>query len=448
MSGDKDNEYFSDGLAEEIINALTKLPGLKITARTSAFAFKGKHEDIRRIGEALNVAHILEGSVRRAGNRVRVTAQLIAIADGCHLWSERYDREMSDIFAIQDEISQAIVDVLKVKLIGQPNQPIVPRRTANPAAHQSYLEGRYHFVQLTAASLARGLECFQRSVALDPDYAAPHAGLAESYMYLSLYDSSLLHGVIPKALAAAERAIQLDPGAVDGYLPRGMIRGAYEYNWSAAAQDFDKALQLNPDAALAHYRRGIWILMPMGRMDEAVAECQRAVELDPLSILTRCIEAFVLNIAGRNETAIQRARSALELFPDSFLAYFLSGMTLGGCGLLDEAAEMLERGSRAIPGNVWLATIQAGIYARQRKTEEVSRILIRTEELSGRQAAPPLVLGLLHALSGNLDQAFRLLETAVEERHIWTIPMLRTPLFAEFLGGPRYQALLRKMNLT
>jgi serine/threonine-protein kinase len=355
---------------------------------------------------------------------------------------------MSDIFAIQDEISQAIVDVLKVKLIGQPNQPIVPRRTANPAAHQSYLEGRYHFVQLTAASLARGLECFQRSVALDPDYAAPHAGLAESYMYLSLYDSSLLHGVIPKALAAAERAIQLDPGAVDGYLPRGMIRGAYEYNWSAAAQDFDKALQLNPDAALAHYRRGIWILMPMGRMDEAVAECQRAVELDPLSILTRCIEAFVLNIAGRNETAIQRARSALELFPDSFLAYFLSGMTLGGCGLLDEAAEMLERGSRAIPGNVWLATIQAGIYARQRKTEEVSRILIRTEELSGRQAAPPLVLGLLHALSGNLDQAFRLLETAVEERHIWTIPMLRAPLFAECLAGPRYQALFRKMNLA
>jgi serine/threonine protein kinase/Flp pilus assembly protein TadD len=448
MSGDKDNEYFSDGLAEEIINALTKLPGLKVTARTSAFAFKGKHEDIRGIGEALTVAHILEGSVRRAGNRVRVTAQLIAIADGCHLWSERYDREMSDIFAIQDEISQAIVDVLKVKLIRQPNQPIVPRRTANPAAHQSYLEGRYHFMQFTAASLARGLECYRRSVALDPDYAAPHAGLAECYLYLSLYGPSPFRDAIPKVLAAAERAIQLDPGAVEGYLPRGIIRGAYEYNWSAADQDFDKALQLNPDDAMAHYRRGIWFLMPTGRMDEAVAECQRAVELDPLSILTRCIEAFVLNIAGRNEAAIQRARSALELFPDSFLAYFLSGMTLGGCGWFEEAAAIVERGSRAIPGDVWLATVQAAIYARQGRTEEVSGILGWVGELSGREAAPLVILGMLQAVSGNLDQGFRLLETAVEQRHLWTVPMLRAPLFAEFLAGPRYQDLFRKMNLT
>jgi eukaryotic-like serine/threonine-protein kinase len=448
MSGDKDNEYFSDGLAEEIINALTKLAGLKVTARTSAFAFKGKHEDIRRIGEALNVAHILEGSVRRAGNRVRVTAQLIAIADGCHLWSERYDREMNDIFAIQDEISQAIVDVLKVKLIRQLNEPIVPRRTANPAAHQSYLEGRYHFVQLTRPSLARSLECYQRAIELDPDYAAPHAGLAETYIYLSIYGPSPLREAIPKALAAAERAIQLDPGAVEGYLPRGMIRGAYEYNWSAAAQDFDKALQLNPDDAMAHYRRGIWFLMPLGRMDEAVAECQRAVALDPLSILTRCIEAFILNIAGRNEAAIPRGRSALDLFPDSFLAYFLSGMTLGGCGLFEEAAAIVERGSRALPGDIWLATIQAAIYARQGKTEEVSGILGRVGELSEREPAPPVILGMLHAVSGNLDQAFRLLETAIEERHMWTIPLLRAPLFAEFLAGPRYQALLRKMNLT
>ena len=384
--------------------------------------------------------------MRRAGNRVRVTAQLIAIADGCHLWSERYDREMNDIFAIQDEISQAIVDVLKVKLIRQPDQPIVPRQTANLAAHQSYLEGRYHFVQVTEASLARSLECYQRAIALDPDYAAPHAGLAETYIYLSIYGTSPLRDAIPKAVLAAERAIQLDPGAVEGYLPRGMIRGAYEYNWSAAAQDFDKALQLNPDDAMAHYRRGIWLLMPLGRMDEAVAECQRAAELDPLSILTRCIEAFVLNIAGRNEAAIRRARSALELFPDSFLAYFLSGMTLGGCGLFEEAAAIVERGARSIPGDIWLATIQAAIYARQQRTEEVSRILVRIGELS--EPAPPVILGMLQSVSGNLDRAFRLLETAVEERHMWTIPILRAPLFAELLAGPRYQALLRKMNLA
>src|SRR5262249_28873764 len=168
---------FSDGLAEEIINALTKLPGLKVAARTSAFAFRGKNEDIRRIGDALNVAHILEGSVRKAGSRLRVTAQLIAIADGCHLWSDRYDRELTDIFAIQDEISQAIVDVLKVKLGPKAEQEgrLIPRRRVNIPAYQAYLEGRYHFVQLTEAGLIRSRECLESAIALDPEYAAAYA---------------------------------------------------------------------------------------------------------------------------------------------------------------------------------------------------------------------------------------------------------------------------------
>ncbi len=207
---------------------------------------------------------------------------MVAIADGCHLWSERYDRELTDIFAIQDEISQAIVDVLKVKLGPQAEQPLIPRRRVNMHAYQAYLEGRHHYQQLTEAGLIRSSECFERAIVLDPEYAAPDAGLAESYIYLHLYTCTPTHQVIPKALAAAERAVWLDPNAPEGYVARGLIRGASERNWVGANQDFEKALRLNPDSALAHYRRGIWYLMPMGRMEETARETERAMELDPL----------------------------------------------------------------------------------------------------------------------------------------------------------------------
>ncbi|MDE3168282.1 MAG: protein kinase, partial [Acidobacteriota bacterium] len=293
MSGDKENEYFSDGLAEEIINALTKVPGLKVAARTSTFAFKDKNEDIRRIGETLGVAQVLEGSVRKSGNRLRVTAQLIAIADGYHLWSERFDRQMTDVFEIQDEISQAIVDALKLKLV----RTAAPRRTASLAAYQAYLEGNYHRLQLTEAGLTRGREYLERAIALDPAYAAPQAALAVCYLYQALYAAVPAREVVPKALAAAERAIGLDPEEAEGYMARGMVKGACEFDWPAAGRELERAVQLNPDSSSAHYRMGWWYALPVGRVAEALARMRRAAELDPLSVLTRGLEAMILGIA-------------------------------------------------------------------------------------------------------------------------------------------------------
>jgi len=456
MSGDKDNEYFSDGLAEEIINALTRLPGLKVIARTSAFAFKGKNEDIRQIGETLNAAHILEGSVRRAGSRVRVTAQLIAVADGCHLWSERYDREMNDIFAIQDEISQAIVDVLKVRLVRPTDQPSY---TPKIEAYTAYLEGRYHFSLYTASGITRSLECFERAIALDPDYAAAHAGLAESHIYITLFSSMRARDAVAKARAAAEKAIQLNPGAVDGYLARGFVRGTCEHDWRGAAQDFDHALQLNPNSPSAHYRRAVWYLVPVGRIEDAVTETQRALELDPLSAPGRFVEAWILHVAGRGQAAVEHTRVALEMFPNSIFGSWLSGFVMAGQGLFEEAETVLQRALHIDPENIWVRSILAAVYARQtqvsddwvrslERAREASRILAELEELSTRQHVTPLAFAMPYTTLGDLDKAYEWFEKALEERETWLASVLREPLYVEALAGPRYQALLRKANLA
>jgi len=445
MSGEKDNEYFSDGLSEEIINALTKLPGLKVAARTSAFAFKGRNEDIRSIGAALGVANVLEGSVRRAGNRLRVTAQLIAIADGCHLWSERYDREMADVFAIQDEISQSIVDVLKVKL-GR-TQGAAPRRTPNLAAYHAYLEGNFYRTQFTETGMARGLKCYERAIALDAEYSSPYEGLAQSYLYMALYAGRPARDIVPMALAAAERAITLDPDAADGFVARGMIKGAGQYDWLGANRDFEKGIQLNPDSPLGHARRAWWYLVPAGRFEEAVVEIRRAAELDPLSVNARGLEALVLGVAGHREQCLERTRSAMALFPDSFLAALLLSSAFGACGEFEEAAAVLLRGLQAVPGNIWLLTMLALTYTHQGKTGDVLGIALQLEEISIRRRVSPLALGFTQAALGNSEAAGKLLEDALEDRDIWLVSFLRQPFAQPFFPHSLRESFLRRMNL-
>jgi tetratricopeptide (TPR) repeat protein len=353
---------------------------------------------------------------------------------------------MTDIFDIQDEIAQAIVSELKVKLT-RPGRQIVRQSTANLAAHQAYLEGIYYFQQVTAASIARSRKCFERAIELDPNYAAPHAGLAEAYLYLTNYEPTPMHDVIPKALAAVGRAIDLDPSAAEGYMARGVIRGACQYQWNAAGEDFDRALQLNPDSSRAHLRRGLWYLMPLGRMDEAALEAQRAVELNPLSPAERTVEAQMLNFAGRKEQAIERGHTVVEMFPATFVTCMLAGLALAGSGELDEAEAILEQGLQNAPGNPWLTMSQAVVYARQGKSDQVTRIKATLEDLSKRQYVPGIALGIICVVAGELDLGFDFLAKALDEHQLFTIFVLRDPLLVEFLAGPRHDALLRKMNI-
>ena len=262
LSADKENEYFSDGLAEDIIDALTQVPGLRVMARTSAFAFRGKEADVREIGARLNVEHILEGSVRRAGNRIRVTAQLVKASDGYHLWSQRFDREMTDVFAIQDEISQAIVEKLRVRLAG--DRPLVKPHTDNVDAYHLFLRGRHCVLRMTPESLAKGKEYLEQAIALDPDYALAYAGMAEYYFVSAFWGFMDPKEALPRIKSAAMEALSRDDTLAEAHAVLGVAKGIGDFDWVGAEQEFRRALELNPASPIVRYYYGFYCLRPIG----------------------------------------------------------------------------------------------------------------------------------------------------------------------------------------
>jgi len=287
MSADKENEYFSDGLAEEIINVLAHLPGLRVIARTSAFAFRGKQQDIRKIAEALGVSTILEGSVRSAGNRIRVTAQLISAGNGSHLWSERYDREMTDVFAVQDEIAAAITRVLQVKLSVAP--AALRRYVPNLPAYEAYLKARHHWAKVTPESLARSKECYEHAIALDPGFALAHIGLADYYLLVTAAAGLVpAHEAMPLVRACAKKALDIDSSLPEAHALLGVVAAVYEYDWENAKLLFRLAMARDPVPLQVHHWYGWFYLEPMG--EDAVETLERVLQEDPLNrVLRQCL---------------------------------------------------------------------------------------------------------------------------------------------------------------
>ena len=320
MSAEKENEYFSDGLAEEIINALAHIPGLTVIARTSAFAFKGKEEDIRRIADALGVANILEGSVRRSGNRVRVTAQLITASNGSHLWSERYDREMTDVFAIQDEIAEAIASALQVKLSSHRATKRVG--ASNLAAYEAFLRGRFHWAKLTPDSLERSREYDQQAISLDPGFALAHTFLAEDEFARAVSGGRALE-LIPKARARLEDAIRIDPSLEETQALLGTIAGVYDYDWVEAGRRFRLALAREAVSPHTRLHYGYHLLLT-GRLEAARAEYERALAEDPLHMLYRSHLAWCLQAMGATRDAIHELRKSLEIEPTPWVLFPLA----------------------------------------------------------------------------------------------------------------------------
>ena len=446
MSSGKDNEYFSDGLAEEIINALTRIPNLKVIARTSAFAFKGKQEDIRKIAEILCVANILEGSVRRAGNRVRIAAQLIAAADGSHIWSQRYDREMNDIFAIQDEISQAIAEALKAKLGPRARGESGAGPTVNVEAYQAYLEGRHYMAEMTPAGMLHSMECYERSIRLDPSYAAPRAAIGERAIYQALYMGARPSEVIPAGLAATSRALELNPEAGEAYHVRGTIRGFYEWNWNAAGADVARALELNPAFALAHAGRSYY-LVAKRRYEDAVAAIRRSLELDPLNMITRTSELLVLYAAGHGELAADRARALIELFGGSWFSWAIAARAFAMSGLHEEADAAFQRGLQLSPGNVALLGWLAFARGRQGRLADAERIRAELETLAAQRYVQFYLRAAASEGCGDIEQSYRLLDQALDEREL-NAPLWLIARRPELESDLRFQARLRRTNLT
>jgi serine/threonine-protein kinase len=450
LSADKENEYFSDGLAEDIIDALTQVPGLRVMARTSSFAFRGKEADVREIGARLNVGNILEGSVRRAGNHIRVTAQLVKASDGYHLWSQRFDREMTDVFAIQDEISQAIVEKLRVRLAG--DRPLVKHYTENLAAYDLCLKARYHLLKMTPEGREVGRRYCEQAFALDPNYALAHVMLAESYFWCAFWGSMDPQKAFPRAKSAALEALRLDDTIADAHSALGTVLGSGEFDWHGAEREFRRALELSPSSAVVRYDYAwcyaMWFLLPLGRGEQAITEMRRAVELDPLDPFYNSLLGCLLYLTRQFEPAIAQLQHAIDLDPTFFFPYWFLSVAYRLHGRLGQSVAAAEKANELSGGNALTLGALGSAYGLAGRTAEARQLL---EELTERRrltyvsaSAFAFVLGGLGEPDGSLEWITRGIE---EHDPILVTSFKISPSFDPLRSHPAFLALLRKMNL-
>jgi serine/threonine protein kinase/Tfp pilus assembly protein PilF len=447
MSAEPENEYFCDGLAEELINALTKIDRLRVPARTSAFSFKGKAIDVREIGQKLNVNNVLEGSVRKAGNRLRITAQLINVEDGYHLWSERYDREMEDVFAIQDEITLAIVDKLKLKLLREEKAALLDRYRENLEAYNLYLKGRYYWSR-RPLEIRKAVECFEEAIEKDPDYALAYAGLADCYNHLGSWENGTLAALeaMPKAKAAANKALELDDTLVEAHTSLAYSVMHYDWDWRAAESRYQLAFDINPNYANAHHWYSHY-LTATGRTEESLAESKRYLELDPLDLLANGHLAWHYLFARQYDEAIEQCWKTNELYPNSFWPSFFFALAYEQKGVIEKASVEFERAIK-MSGNITFARAGLGhLFAISDRKSEARRVVRELKHLANERYVPSYDLAVIHAGLDEKDQAFDCLEKAYQEHSSWMAYLKTEPRLDPLRSDPRFTDLMRRIRL-
>jgi eukaryotic-like serine/threonine-protein kinase len=439
MSGDKENEYFSDGLAEEILNLLAKIQGLKVIARTSAFAFKGQNTDIRQIAKTLGVANIVEGSVRKAGNRIRVTAQLIAASDGSHLWSERYDRELADVFAVQDEIAAAIAGALQVKL-----SAATRKHTPKLAAYEEFLKARHHLQKWAPGSVVRAKECLERATAIDPGFAQAHSELGWCFFTLVTENQILPREAADLMRTEARKALEIDPSLADAEAVLGMA-GVLDYDWTEAGRHFRLAMAREPIQSLVRYFYGHYFLAPLGRMKEAEEEIERGLQEDPLNLLLRSVAGIYHIVAGRVSEGQAILRQLLELDDTFWIAYVWLLCACAMEGRIDEAIAYAEKIRALAPWNPAQIGMLAGLLERKGEKNRAQALL---KELGdGTAFGAPAGFYTYHAVLGQIDLVCDWLEKAIDQRDAratWILPHFFGNLIT---SSPRWPKLAKMMNL-
>jgi serine/threonine-protein kinase len=446
MSPAKDQEYFSDGIAEEILNALSQIDGLRVAGRTSSFSFKGKSDDLRSISQKLNVRHVLEGSVRRDGSRVRVTAQLVDASDGYHRWSSAYERDARNIFALEDEIARAIVAAVEPKLMTTRTAPIVPAPTSDPAAHELYLRGRYLWGRRNPDALRRAAELFEQAAAQDPRYALAWAGLADSTALLVEYAGAPRAEKLPKAKRAALEALQLDDGSAEAHDAMAVVH-LYEWDWAAAERELRRAIELRPEYPSARHRYCL-LLTNMGRCDEAIGEARRARALDPTSLPVNNILTAAFFLCRRYDDAVAQAKRTLELDPNYRLGRYHLARSYGGLGRHAEAIEQLESGGAEArtgqsPGYL------AYLYGATGQRDKALAVLARLDaQAAGGVHVSPTAYATAHMGLGNHDEALAWLEKAAAERDVF----LSYDIVGDYVWDPlrsteRFTRIVKRTNL-
>jgi adenylate cyclase len=425
LSPQKDQEYFCDGMTEELIQALGKVPGLHVPARTSVFQFKGKADDIRRIGEKLSVETVLEGSVRKAGDQLLIAVNLVNAADGYHLWSHTYDRDVKDVFAVQEEIARAVVDALRLEVTGK----LVKRPTDKLEAYTLYLFGRYFWNKMTRPGWEKSIEYFERALQEDPKFALAYTGITDAHCFLGTLGDVPIRVSLPKARSAAARALQLDPDLAEAHIAMGHVL-SFERSWPEAEKAYKRGLRLNPNSPLAHVFFAGTLLLPLGRTDEALLETRRALKLDPLSLFVNRALGWTLYQLRRYDEAAQQLRKTLELDPDFATAHINLGQVFLEQRKFEEAiAEFQKAGSPAGP--------LALLYARSGRPEEARRMLDKLRPGTG---------AAVYAALGDKDQAFGCIDQGLQQGrpYIW---IKTDPHYDPLRSDPRFAVLLKRLGL-
>ena len=448
MSADADNEYFCDGLAEELLNALAKIEDLRVAARTSAFSFKGKNVEVSEVGKALKVNTVLEGSVRKSGNRIRITVQLVSATNGYHLWSERYDREMRDIFDVQDEITLAVVDALKVKLLGEKKTAILKRGTKDTEAFELYLRGLFYYNKRTADDIRKAIGLFEQAIKKDPDYALAYASLAESYNTMTAYPYLSPKEASPQAKASAIKALEIDPTLAEAHTTLATYFATYEWNWREAEREFKRAIELSPNNTSAHFRYGLQYLAATGCNKEAIAELERVLEVEPLSLITGANLAAVYMFAGENKRALDQAKKTYELEPGFITGRYFLGVSYNANGMYEEAIALSKKHLKTEPGSQLFLRLVGYAYAKAGRRREAENVIRKFREIAETQYVMSYWVAAIYAALGDNDQAFTELEKAFAE-HDWELHRLKVDPFMNSLrDDPRFNEMVKRIGLA
>jgi TolB-like protein/Tfp pilus assembly protein PilF len=442
LSRDPEQEYFAEGMTEALITSLAKIGALRVTSRTSVMQYKGAHRPLREIAQELRVDGIIEGTVLRSGDRVRISAQLLDAKTDTHLWAESYDRDLRDILALFSEVAQAIAREVQVKLTPHDQAHFAHVQPVDPQAYEAYLKGRYYWSQ-RPLRMAEAVKCFEEAIAIDPTYATAYAGLSGCLSSLGAW------GIVPakegcnKARALALKALEIDHSLAEAHASLAWA-SMYHYEFATAEREFQRAIELNPRYPPAHQQFG-WYLCIMNRYEEAYTEVQRAIDLDPLVSLYHAFLGFVYFYARRYDQAIQQSQKTLALDPSNGPALAFLGWAYSRKSLHEPAISALRRACDLWPGSSPIGLL-GQVYATAGRLDEAHKVLEQLDQLTKKRYVTPYVVAHIHAALGQRDEAFRWLEISYEQRAEWMVLLKIDPCLDDLRPDPRFKELMQRMN--
>lgn len=442
LSRDADNAFFADGVQDEILTRLARIADLKVISRSSTQHLKSSPDDLPQIAKQLGVAHILEGSVQKAGDQVRVNVQLIKAISETHLWADTYDRELTDIFAVESEIARTVAGTLQAKLTGPEKRAISTRPTDNPVAYQDYLKGRYFWNKRTGNDFKMAITYFEQAIQNDPKFAPAYAGLADTYVLLSAFTWAAPKDTFPKAKAAAKTALELDESLAEAHTSLAMVVRAYDFDYVRAVAEFNRAIELNPNYAPAHYWFGTHVLCALGRFDEAIAEAKRALQSDPLSLVANVDLGATYVWARRFADATDQLRKTIELDDSFYYGHYILGLALEHQGFIDEAIAEFAK-AHQLNNDPYVSGLLGHAYAVRGRRGDALKILAQLKDESGRRYVPPYSVAIINLGLGDKEEALRWLEKDFRDRDGWNIGFIKVdPILDPLRGDPRFQKLV------